>query len=350
VLGSQRYERRGLDVLTVRLTDTHCGPAGTICRTIFVTCSPSAHTNPLFKSTFATIDCWLAHGVVVKVSSQLTTPSSRISRINQPFGLAKGWRAHAQMTIKMRKRALQYAERGRRVVPMYPVQADCCGCSKGKNCTRPGKHPMTKHGVKDATTDPDQIKAWWTDWPKANIGIAPGGNAGILVLDIDPRNDGNKTLGRLEKKLGPLPDTVTALTGGGGRHLVFQHPPFRVRKDNTGKGFGPGIDVLSDGSIMIAPPSLHITGKRYRWLAAKSLRDLPPAALPQAWQDRLRRNSPLDANADSESAVEADGVAHEGQRNNHLTSFAGKLQRIGASPKTLRAAVEAESAPSGSAR
>ena len=240
------------------------------------------------------------------------------------------------MPINMKDRALKYAKRGRRVVPMYPVQADCCGCSKGKDCTRPGKHPMTKHGVNDATTDRDQIKAWWTDWPKANIGIAPGGNAGILVLDIDPRNDGNKTLGRLEKKLGPLPDTVTALTGGGGRHLVFQHPPLRVRKDNTGKGFGPGSDVLSDGSIMIAPPSLHSTGKRYRWAQGKSYRDLKPASLPEPWLNRLRGDAPYAAKADSTPVVT------EGHRNNYLTSLAGTLQRTGASPQTLTAALTAE--------
>jgi putative DNA primase/helicase len=171
--------------------------------------------------------------------------------------------------INMKASALKYAKRGLHVVPMYPVKEGRCLCSKGKGCGRPGKHPMTNHGVKDATTNRDQIKAWWTATPNANIGIATGAVSGILVLDIDPRNGGKKTLARLKQELGPLPDTVMAKTGGGGWHLVFQHPAFPVRKDTMGKIFGPGVDVLSDGCIMIAPPSLHASGKRYRWIKGK---------------------------------------------------------------------------------
>jgi putative DNA primase/helicase len=92
---------------------------------------------------------------------------------------------------------------------------------------------MTPHGVKDATTDLDQIEKLWTDTPDANIGFATGTESDLLVLDIDPRNDGGKTLARLEKELGPLPETVTAFSGGGGYHLLFKHPPFPVRKDTA---------------------------------------------------------------------------------------------------------------------
>jgi putative DNA primase/helicase len=106
-------------------------------------------------------------------------------------------------TSSRKSRALKYASRGLRVVAMQPVKDGCCGCSKGKACDRPGKHPMTPHGVKDATTDRNQIKSWWTESPDANIGIATGSEAGILVLDIDPRNKGMETLARLKKELGP---------------------------------------------------------------------------------------------------------------------------------------------------
>jgi putative DNA primase/helicase len=116
-----------------------------------------------------------------------------------------------------RVRALQYAARGYRVLPMHWVKDGRCGCSKRSACDRPGKHPMTKHGVNDASMDRDQIRAWWKETPDANIGIATGSEAGILVLDIDRRNNGKETLARLIKELGPLPDTVAALTGGGGR-------------------------------------------------------------------------------------------------------------------------------------
>jgi putative DNA primase/helicase len=250
---------------------------------------------------------------------------------------------------RMKNRALRYAARGFPVVPMYPVRNGYCACSEGKDCSRPGKHPMSAHGIKDASTNPDRIKAWWTATPDANIGIATGSESGILVLDIDPRNGGAKTLQRLEEELGQLPETVTVRTGGAGRHLVFRHPSFPVRKDTSGKVFGCGIDVLSDGCIMIAPPSVHATGNRYRWIKGKSYRDLKPAALPQAWQDRLRggpaqaeaNTAPAECNGDGPPAKTA-GLVPEGRRNTHLTSFAGKLQRSGASVEALSAALAAE--------
>ena len=168
-----------------------------------------------------------------------------------------------------------------------------------------------------STTRPPTVigfGSWWTASPNANIGIAAGSKSGIIVLDIDPRNGGYKSLKRLKEELGPLPDTVTARTGGGGRHLVFKYPSFAVRKDTSGKKFGKGVDILSDGCIMVAPPSRHVTGKRYRWKEGKSYRDLEPATLPKTWLDRLRRSGSAESGKDNPSA-QTDGRILEGQRN-----------------------------------
>jgi putative DNA primase/helicase len=240
--------------------------------------------------------------------------------------------------VKSRKtHALQYAARGLRVVPMHPVRDGRCACAEGKACARPGKHPSTPHGVKDATTDRGQIKSWWAA-RDANIGIATGSESGILVLDIDPRNGGAESLKRLEKELGPLPDTITAITGGGGRHLIFKHPSFPVRKDTTGKLLGPGVDILSDGCIMVAPPSRHASGRRYRWEEGKAPKDIEPATLPQSWLGRLRGNTAVIDSAQPP----AERLVVEGHRNSYLTSIAGTVQRSGASPEALAAALAAE--------
>src|SRR5260370_11848763 len=87
------------------------------------------------------------------------------------------------MAINMKKRALKYAARGYAVVPMYSTKAGQCACSDGKNCHRPGKHPMTNHGVNDATTNRNQIRSWWTEHPYANIGIAVGSKSGPALTD-----------------------------------------------------------------------------------------------------------------------------------------------------------------------
>src|SRR5574344_642526 len=69
------------------------------------------------------------------------------------------------------------------------------------------KRPLTAHGVKDATTDADTIRAWWERNPEANLGLAPG--ADLLVLDVDTKHgiDGHDTLTGLEFMHGELPPT-----------------------------------------------------------------------------------------------------------------------------------------------
>jgi putative DNA primase/helicase len=247
-----------------------------------------------------------------------------------------------------RKRALQYARRGWLVVPMHTVRDGVCSCRAGGACDRPGKHPSAIHGVKDATTDRQQVKAWWEESRRTNIGIAAGQQSGILVLDIDPRNGGDATLKKCEDKYGPLPETVTSETGGGGRHLFFRHPDLRIRKDNAGKAFGRGLDVLSNGCIVIVPPSRHASGQQYAWVEGKSFLDREPARLPRTWRNRLRRRLARRLDHDRNNARTSDKI-FEGERNNLLARLAGTMQRTGMSPEAILAALlkenEAKSNP-----
>src|SRR5690606_16591863 len=50
----------------------------------------------------------------------------------------------------------------------------------------PSKAPLTPHGFRDASTDPEQISAWWQRWPDALVAVPTGRQSGILVVDIDP--------------------------------------------------------------------------------------------------------------------------------------------------------------------
>src|SRR4051812_781824 len=69
--------------------------------------------------------------------------------------------------------ALAYASLGYRVLPCHSVINGRCTCGGRPNC-KPGKHPLTQHGVKDADTGEATIKAWWAQWPYANVAIATG--------------------------------------------------------------------------------------------------------------------------------------------------------------------------------
>ena len=243
-------------------------------------------------------------------------------------------------TLSRAKEAKEYARCGLPLVPMHTIKNGACSCKDSDACTRAGKHPCTAHGVNDASADTDQIKAWWERWPKANIGIAAGDQSGILVLDIDPRNGGDETLNERTAELGPLPETVTALTGGNGRHLFFKYPSFAVRKDSGGKTFGPGVDVLSNRSIVIVPPSLHASGQRYRWQEGHSIFDREPAELPSQWLERLRGGAGVEDSGDDH--VNGEQLLVGGQRNTGLTSLAGRLRHGGLSAEALLSALVAE--------
>ena len=79
------------------------------------------------------------------------------------------------------------------------------------------------HGHRDATTDREQIAAWWNELPKANIGLATGKDAGILVVDMDVPN-GYFGLKELQEQYGSLPPTRTVHTASGGLHYYFAYP------------------------------------------------------------------------------------------------------------------------------
>jgi hypothetical protein len=161
--------------------------------------------------------------------------------------------------------ALAYADRGWAVLRIYGIHQGRCMC--GKDDCNAGKHPWTEHGFKDATTDPTTIQCWFLATPQANVGIATGAVSGLVVLDVDPRHGGEESLRRLEARYGPLPPTAEVASGGGGRHFYFQHPgPETVVRTRAKFDEFPGLDLKADGGCVVAPPSVHATGHRYRWV------------------------------------------------------------------------------------
>ena len=163
--------------------------------------------------------------------------------------------------------ALEYARRGWAVIPVAGVVDRHCSC--GVEChNHPGKHPLTRHGLHDGTTELDTIRAWWQQWPWANVAIVTGAKSGLVVLDVDVGKGGLVSLRRLRKEHG-LPETLAVRTGGGGWHLLYRHPGGQVR--NTASRLPafaeewPGLDVRGDGGYIVAPPSHHISEGVYQW-------------------------------------------------------------------------------------
>jgi len=125
-----------------------------------------------------------------------------------------------------------------------------------------------------------------------------------------------------------------AFTGGSGAHLIFNLPAITVRKAAA----GPGIDVLGDGCMMVAPPSCHVSGESYSWERGLTPDDVRPANLPRKWLERLGGGKATPV----VSVASGAGAVSQGQRNTHLTSLAGGLRRDGLSQTAITAALKAE--------
>lgn len=225
--------------------------------------------------------------------------------------------------------ALWYANTlGWAIMPLHtPDAAGACSCPAGAGCNSAGKHPRTQHGVHDATTDKATIRDWWRQWPDANIGLAPGEASGVIVIDVDPRNGGLDTLRGLKEK---PPATLVAITGGGGRHYFCKH----VSGDLIGKL--EGIDIQSDGRIIVLPPSQHASGKQYRWRDTTKPTKGIKLSPPPAWVfDTPGKKSRKGKNP----ATTLHQVFRLGARNEMLFKHGSGLRRMGADQDEIYAAL-----------
>jgi len=200
--------------------------------------------------------------------------------------------------------ARNMAEKGLPVFPLHPN----------------AKTPRTSSGYKDATTDVNQIDAWWSLWPDANIGMA---TEGFLVLDVDCKGaaDGYATLMELEAQHGPLPSTLTQATPSGGKHYIYTAAGISCR---TGCP-GPGIDIRGNGGYIVVAPS-NINGVAYQisddqivpapeWLVALAKKPLLSIVKPSAVTEGSRNNHIFQLALQSKN----DGLTKEQALENALT-------------------------------
>lgn len=161
--------------------------------------------------------------------------------------------------------ALWYVEQG---LPVFP-------CKPGE------KRPLTRHGLYDASLNPELIRRWWEREPSANIGLPTGWHFDVVDIDgyagqltrtaywCDGRQDCESAscthgiFGQLDAKaIGKV-----STPRDGGMHIYV--PP-------SGSGNSAalarltGIDFRGKGGYVIAPPS-HTPHGRYMWLGEPHL-------------------------------------------------------------------------------
>lgn len=143
--------------------------------------------------------------------------------------------------------ALLYASWGWPVFPLRPRS----------------KIPATKHGFKDATTDADQIRAWWKRNPQANIGLPTG--IAFDVIDVDVPLGPPSYASMISHN--EVPDVHGQVaTSSGGLHLYIE-----PTGEGNLVGFTPGVDYRGVGGYVVAPPStLGERGRAWSWITKPS--------------------------------------------------------------------------------
>jgi hypothetical protein len=196
---------------------------------------------------------------------------------------------------------------------------------------RGGKQPLVRwQMLQQRLPEAGELEQWFGLWPDANLGIVTGAISGLVVIDVDPQHGGEESLAHLERAHAPLPPTVEAVTGGGGRHLYFAHPGGQVRNR---AGLAQGIDLRGDGGFVVAPPSLHASGRSYAWRSGHAPEDLAVAPMPGWLLERVTgRPAGRGHSLDHWRRLVRDGVA-EGERNSTIASFAGHLLWHGVDPE-----------------
>jgi hypothetical protein len=145
--------------------------------------------------------------------------------------------------------ALTRARAGARVLPLWWTDPDgTCRCPNRSKCKSPGKHPLTEHGLDDASGDPSTIQQWWQRWPEANVGVCS---------DEQPRIDIDlvEAADLLAADPAILAATEVVRTPRGGLHIVTQ-PGAPVATSTLHLADGRKLgDLKAARGYVVVPPS-----------------------------------------------------------------------------------------------
>ncbi|HEX4424183.1 MAG TPA: phage/plasmid primase, P4 family [Terriglobales bacterium] len=170
-----------------------------------------------------------------------------------------------------------------------------------------------------------------------NVGIVCGAASGIWVLDVDGP-EGLASLNKLNEKYDHLPTTLTQITGGGGRHYIFNFTPGCEKLQNCVE-FEDGLDVRTTGGQIVAPGSLHESGGLYEVTI-----DVEPVDAPLFLIEHIiaRQEEKRSGKKSASSKTASSGLIEKGSRNATLHKLGSKLRGLGFGHEVILAALQAE--------
>lgn len=223
-------------------------------------------------------------------------------------------------------------------------------------CVPGQKRPLTARGFHDATTDLIQIERWWTQWPEANLGLPTGAVSGVVVVDVDIREDvdGRESMRRaLDAGRAGVP-VFTVVSPSGGRHGYYPATPGVVQR--SWQAARAGVDFRGDGGYIVIPPS-HTPVGSYRLVTVRqgaaagidsdALRDFldpRPALRPRAADRGMAQSEP--GVVVSRLAAWVAGLS-EGERNRGLFWAACRAAEHDITPATAVDVLGAAAAEAG---
>ena len=167
--------------------------------------------------------------------------------------------------VNMIDAALNYAK----AVSVFPAELGVD--ADGKAFKRPYKAARYSGGINwGATRDPEQIRKDFDRWPHAAVCIPTGIENDFFVVEADtPKGHDVDGIANLEKLIAgrEWPETRMAQSPTGSRHHYFAYPLNGRVRNRTGKNaIAPGVDLLGDGGMVVAPPSIRPGVGEYIWL------------------------------------------------------------------------------------
>jgi Bifunctional DNA primase/polymerase, N-terminal len=204
----------------------------------------------------------------------------------------------------------------------WPVNGKC-GCGRNHEGRDIGKVPLLEHGYQDKrrTQNLLGIREFVQKYGTPNWGCHFPGH---IILDVDKGKGGFEALTKLQQDIGLLPKTLTNLTGGGGLHILYKLPVSHLSLSASTLPGYPGIDVRIKAYIIL-PPSLHVSGNRYR-----IHHDLPVVEAPESLLNLF--NKPQDLpQPDCQP-----GALITSNQDNWLISYAGYYRYRGDTEDQIR--------------
>ena len=234
--------------------------------------------------------------------------------------------------------ATWFAGRGFGIFPVWSAdEAGVCRCPLGPSCGGPGKHPMTREGFKEATTDPDMISLWLSGKGSPNYGMVPP--EGVFVWDVDTDEE-RARLSELGSRLGVLPPTLRDATAHG-EHVFWSWPASIPRPLKQMFGLVTRWGSGKSQGYVIGPRSVHASGVEYA-PAEGTVWDI--AELPDAWAHEAVSEEARGAHMGTDTTAGPDGsprgsVVPPGSRHAYLRDKARSFRGQGLAGEALYAAI-----------